>query len=141
MRIRKTRTARRVPNAQPEHKLQVAVRQYLTLCLPPSVEWTASMAGANLSMSARTKAKAAGVRRGWPDLQFLFPDGVTRYIELKAEAGVLTLEQKAFRARCAPHGIFAVCRAVDEVAEVLTGWGAVLRDNSHRSPGPLFEAA
>lgn len=128
MRIRTTRRVRSAPNAQPEHKLQVTVRGYLSACLPTSIEWTASMAGANLSMSARTKAKAAGVRRGWPDLQFLFPDGVTRYIELKSDSGTLTPEQKAFRERCAPHGIFAVCRSVDEVATALRGWGAVLRD-------------
>lgn len=115
------------PRAAPEHKLQVQVRIYLELCLGREVEWTASMAGASLSMTARNRAKAAGVRRGWPDLQFLFPDGVTRYIELKAGSS-LTPEQRAFRDRAAPHGIFAVCHSLDEVIGTLRAWRAPLRE-------------
>lgn len=115
----------------PEHKLQVAVREYLVWCLPPTIEWTASLVGVNLGMKAASRAKAAGVRRGWPDLQFLFPDGITRYIELKAGAS-LSREQREFRDRCAPHGIFAVCRSVDEVEATLRGWGAEMKNHPFR---------
>lgn len=123
--------------AAPEARLQMDVRRYLMICLPPahtpgSVIWTASLAGVNLSMQAANKAKSMGVSRGWPDLQFLFPDGVTRYIELKAGAS-LSPEQRDFRDRTTPHGIFAVCRSVEEVAATLRGWGAVLRE--HRPAG------
>lgn len=116
----------------PEHKLQCSVREYLTYCLPQPgstdyVEWTANGAGVALSQFTANKAKAAGVRRGWPDLQFLFPDGVTRYIELKTATGSLSPEQRAFRDRCEPHGIFALCRSVDDVAATLRRWGVRLR--------------
>ena len=114
--------------ANPEHQLQVRVKHYLDVALPPSIEWTASAVGVNLTMQSATKLKAAGVRRGWPDLQFLFPDGVTRYIELKAGAS-LSPEQRAFRDRCAKHNIFAVCRSIEDVQKALTGWGAPLRDH------------
>jgi hypothetical protein len=116
----------RARRANPEHKLQVSVREFLVWCLPPSVEWTANAAGVHVSPQTANKMKAAGVRRGWPDLQFLFPDGVTRYIELKAGAS-LSPEQREFRDRCAPHRIFALCRSVDEVADTLRAWGVKLR--------------
>jgi hypothetical protein len=112
--------------AQPELKLQIAVKQFLTYCLPANVEWTANAAGVPVTMHTANKMKASGVRRGWPDLQFLCPDGVTRYIELKAGAS-LSLEQRAFRDRCEPHGIWALARSVDEVAATLTGWGVRLK--------------
>jgi hypothetical protein len=118
--------------SNPEAALQIAVKRYLDIALlpphvPGSLVWTACLTGTHLSRQARSRARAMGVKRGFPDLQFLFPDGVTRYIELKAGAS-LSPEQKDFRDRCAPHGIFAVCRSVDEVATVLRGWGAPLRE-------------
>lgn len=113
--------------ANPEHKLQCAVREYLEYALPPSIYWTASLTGTFLSPNARSKAKAAGVRRGLPDLLFVFPDGVTRYIELKAKAGVLTPEQRDFQARFGPLGIFWVAKSVDDVEAALRLWGAPLR--------------
>lgn len=114
----------------PEHRLQMAVRRMLLYRLPldgpDSIEWTASAAGVRVSPGVAMMMKAAGVRAGWPDLQFLFPDGVTRYIELKAKAS-LSPEQRAFRDRCAPFGIWALCRSPEAVAATLTGWGVPLR--------------
>lgn len=112
--------------AAPEAQLQMAVKQYLVYALPEDIYWTASLTGVHLGMQARVRAKAMGIRRGFPDLCFLFPDGVTRYIELKAGAG-LSPEQRDFRDRAKPHGIWALCRSVEEVADVLASWGAPLR--------------
>jgi len=120
--------------AQPEHKLQVQVRQYLMWCLPPSIEWTANAAGVFVSPTVANKMKAAGVRRGWPDLQFLFPDGVTRYIELKAPKGTLSAEQREFAARCKPHDTWACCRSLGEVEAVLRGWGADMKPHPFSTP-------
>lgn len=117
--------------AAPEAKLQMLVRRYLDVALPADVLWTASMAGTNLSPRARDRAKSMGVKRGFPDLQFVFPDGVTRYIELKAGAS-LSPEQREFRDHCAAHDIFRVCRSLEEVDAALRGWGARLR------AAPLF---
>lgn len=120
-------------NANPEHKLQVQVRQYLMTALPPSIEWTANAAGVRVSIHAAKKMKAAGVRRGWPDLQFLFPDGVTRFVELKTPTGSLSPEQRDFRDRCLrirpPVDIWALCRSVEDVAAALAGWGVELRES------------
>ena len=63
--------------AQPEHKLQVSVAQMLTFGLPPSIWWTANAAGVRVLPGVAKKMKASGVRRGWPDLQIICPDGKT----------------------------------------------------------------
>lgn len=115
----------------PEHKLQVSVRNFLTYCLPlpgspDYVEWTANAAGVYVSPMVAGRMKASGVRRGWPDLQLLLPDGRTVYIELKAGSG-LSPEQREFRDRCAPHGIWALARSIDDVEAALRGWGVKLR--------------
>lgn len=125
--------------ANPEHDLQCDVRQYLTYCLPlPTspdyVEWTANGAGLHLGRTTAGKAKASGVRRGWPDLQFLLPTGRTVYIEMKTKAGSLSPEQRAFRDRCEPHDIFALCRSVEEVATALRKWGVKLRAHPFDQP-------
>lgn len=117
--------------AAPEARLQKLVRSYLDVALPPEILWTASMAGTHLSPKARSHNKAMGVKRGWPDLSFLFPDGVTRFIELKAGAS-LSPEQREFRDACAPHNTFRVCRSIDEVDAALRAWGARMR------AAPLF---
>lgn len=119
--------APRRKNGSPEHSLQMAVKEFLTFTLPDTIEWTASATGRKMSIRAAKILRDAGVRRGWPDLQFLFPDGVTRYIELKTPVGSLTPEQRDFRDRCAPHGIFGVARSVDDVELILSGWGADLK--------------
>lgn len=112
--------------SSPEAALQIEIKKYLTVALPPSILCTASLAGAHLHVRTATKAKAMGVQKGWPDLQFLFPDGVTRYIELKAGAS-LSPEQKAFRDYAEPLGIWALGRSLEDVVKTLRGWGAQLR--------------
>lgn len=110
-------------NAQPEHALQVAVVRYLEVSLPKSVLFTSSLAGVKLTKGQAGKARAAGLRPGWPDLQFLFPDGVTRYIELKAPKGVMSDHQIFFHLVASAYGdIAVVCRSVDEVHETLKLW-------------------
>lgn len=131
------------PNEAPEHVLQVAVAQYLTWALPKQYLWTANIAGSRGSIYQGVKAKAAGLRKGWPDLQILFPSAVTRYIELKADSD-LTTEQKAFAAAClrTNRDIHAVCRSLEEVEAVLIRWKVPLlrplaQANRYAQGGPL----
>ena len=121
----------RAARANPEAALQVRVKEYLSVVLPPGIFWTASLTGVNLSMRAAVRAKAMGIRRGAPDLCFLFPDGITRWIELKTRTGSLTPEQRAFRDLCTASGrdIHAVCRSLEEVDATLRGWGLALRSH------------
>lgn len=113
----------------PEDRLQIQVKQHLSICLPPSILWTSSLAGVKLTMRTAVKAKAMGLQRGWPDLQFLFPGGQVRFIELKAGKGRLSPEQEDFQARTERHGVWALCRSVEEVDVQLRAWGAPMRNH------------
>lgn len=123
--------------AHPEHDLQCAVVKTLDdldraerlHCF----DYTASLAGVNLDGKTRGRMKAAGVRKGWPDLQFACWDGITRFIELKSDDGALKPEQRLFRHYAEPHGIWALCRSVDEVVDQLTRWGVVRVGSGHRA--------
>lgn len=116
-------------NASPEHALQVAVAEYLWWALPADCIFTASQAGARMSMATAAKAKAAGQARGWPDIQIMPPDGVCRFIELKSETGSLTPDQRAFRDRCISAKertgriVWSLARDLDEVEAALIRFG------------------
>lgn len=113
-------------NNDPEHQFQCAVVLGLIEVLPPNVRWTANAAGVRVTQAVARKMKEAGVRRGWGDLQFLFPDLITRYLELKQGAG-LSGEQRDFRDAFEPLGIWAVARSWDEVEDHLARWCAANR--------------
>lgn len=125
----------------PEHTIQVEIVRYLERALPPEVIYTASAAGVKMSMVQAMKAKTAGQRRGWPDLQLLYPDGVTRYIEVKAEGGRLSPEQRFFLDAangCGRGRIVTVCRSVEDAYETLNMWaedtGTNVKDVPLRNP-------
>lgn len=115
-------------NADPEHRFQVAVATYLTYALPAGYHFTANPAGMRTTMNVAVKNKAAGVRRGWPDMQILFPTGVTRYIELKIDAD-LSKDQKDFRTACTVTGrdIWSLARTIEEVEAALLRWKVPVR--------------
>lgn len=127
----KKRTA---PNDDPEHRFQCEVVTCLEWALPEDIVWTANAAGVRVGMQTATKMKAAGVRRGWTDLQFLFPSAVTRYLELKAGTK-LRPDQEAFRDRCLSTGrdIWGCANELpgdgkfDEVEQILTRWRVPLK--------------
>lgn len=145
----KSRTGRKVrsdtggKHEDSEHQFQVEVAAALVWALPDDYLWTANAAGVRVSMHVATKMKAAGVRRGWPDMQILFPSAVTRFIELKAD-GSLSVEQKAFRDRCLATGrdIWATARTLIEVESALLRWKVPLRmplSYANRYQAPMWE--
>lgn len=112
-------------NDDPEHQLQRDWCVCIGEVLPPVVDWTANAAGVRVTPRTAAKMKEAGVRRGWGDLQFLFPDRITRYIEAKVPGvGRLSAEQKAMRDRWSPLGIWEVANCWDQVEEALARWCA-----------------
>lgn len=116
-------------NDNPEHQLQMLVVRYLDAALPADHKFTANAAGVRVSMHVATLMKAAGVRRGWPDIQILFPNNVTRYIELKAD-GSLRPEQKQFRDQCLSvpgRDIWSLARSVEDVHAALLRWRVPVR--------------
>lgn len=115
----------RKPRSNPEHALQVSVKQFLILALPPQIEWTSSLAGAHLGPAQRSKMKASGLRPGFPDLVFIIRRRAY-WIELKSDVGVLSADQRRVLDALHPES-WAVCRSVDDVAAALTKWGVELR--------------
>lgn len=107
--------------AQPEGLIQQRIVAMLRAYLPDEVWWTASLSGVPLSPAAAKRAKAHGMQKGAPDLSFVFPDGVTKYIEVKSQTGILTPEQRALQVTLGTHR-FAVARSWEDAKEILTAW-------------------
>ncbi len=115
----------RKPREDLEHQFQKQVRRYLDWALPPGYLWTSSAAGVRVGMQTAIKMKDAGVKKGWPDIQILFPNNVTRYIELKASSA-LRPDQRIFRDQCRSvkgRDIWALCRTGAEVQAAMHNWG------------------
>lgn len=118
-------TAPRAPRTNPEHALQVTVKQYFVMCLPSDVEWSSTLNGVYLGPSQRSKMKASGLRPGPLDI-FLIHNRRTYWLELKSDVGRLSEDQKRFISRLHPDS-YAVCRTLDEVVTFLQRIGVKLR--------------
>jgi hypothetical protein len=110
----------------PEHKIQVALMDYLALAARPEVHYFAIPNQSNRHIANAAKMKAEGVRAGTPDLCFMLPAGRVAWLEMKAEGGSLSTAQKWFRDLCGRLGHhWAMARSVDEALEKLTEWDAL----------------
>jgi hypothetical protein len=106
-----------------EHKIQVALMDYLVIALKPDAYVFAIPNQANRHISNAVKMKAEGVRAGVPDLCFIMPEGRAAWVEMKTPKGSLSQPQREFRDRCMRLGHpWAMCRSVDEALKVLTEW-------------------
>lgn len=118
--------------SNPEHKIQVALMDYLAIAGRRDLHWFAIPNGEKRHIMVASRLKAEGVRRGTPDLCFLLPEGRVGWLEMKTAKGTLSAEQKAFRDRAQMLGHFwAMARSVDEAIPHLTEWG-VLRSAYQR---------
>lgn len=109
-----------------EHKLQVALIDYLALALRPELECRAIPNGEKRHIRVAQRLKNEGVRRGTPDIFICLPEGRIAWLEMKAHRGVLSEEQKAFRDKVLALGHFyGVARSIDEALEHLTKWDAL----------------
>lgn len=53
----------------------------------------------------RNKAKALGIRKGFPDIQVILPNGIVFFVELKTKIGVQSKEQKGCQSWLKERGI------------------------------------
>ncbi len=82
---------------------------------------------------AAAKLKAMGVRPGVPDLLLVGPDGLLRFLELKASGGRLSEEQETFRAFCITRGLpFVVAFSLDEALVAFKTWECPHASNRNR---------
>lgn len=112
--------------ANPEHRLQIAVANYLSVALKPPTIWTSLDAGAG-KMSPITAAlrKARGVKAGWPDVLVIHPGrmphmAIVLGIELKAGKGRMSGAQKEMAVAMYNAGCsYVTCRSIQEIAKIL----------------------
>lgn len=112
--------------SSPEHKMQVALFDYLALALRPELEARAVPNGEKRHISVASRLKDEGVRRGTPDIFVCLPEGRVGWLEMKAPKGSLQPEQRAFRDKVQALGHFwGMARSVDEALDHLTRWDAL----------------
>lgn len=113
----------------PEAQIAKAVADYLKLALrDDECLWWAVPNGEYRHPKTAARLKSHGVRAGVPDLAFILPGGGAAFIELKADRGVLSPQQKAFcRDATAKGAKWALCRSVEDVDATLRKWGVVPR--------------
>lgn len=106
-----------------EEALQRSIMDWLAVILPAG--WFA-MHVPNKPRSAvqGAKEKAMGARKGWPDLQLVGPHATMHFLEVKAEGGRLSPEQRGIHDRLRALGFrVAVVRSLDDVTDTLNEWG------------------
>jgi hypothetical protein len=109
-----------------EHKLQVALIDYLALALRPELECRAIPNGEKRHIRVAQRLKNEGVRRGTPDIFICLPGGRIAWLEMKAKAGSLSPDQKAFRDKVLALGHYwGMARTIDEALAHLTAWDAL----------------
>jgi hypothetical protein len=112
----------KVSNRIPEWKLQegavIALDAHLR-ANPGAFAYAAGLEGVRLRPTQRSAMRAQGMTAGEPDLRFYLPQGRLLLIELKAEGGSVSAEQKARHATLAALGFkvrVVKAKAVDECA-------------------------
>ncbi len=120
------RRPRRAKKANPEQRLQIEVATYLDANLRQDVVlWTAFPAGGG-GMRRGALLKLMGLKRGWPDLLFIWKSKSLRLsvagVELKSNVGRQSPSQQCFQETLVSMGgCYYVARSLDEVVGFLTG--------------------
>lgn len=107
-----------------EHKLQVALCDYLAIGGRKDLYWAAIPNGGHRHIRQATKLKAEGVRPGSPDMFFMLDSGKTGWLELKTKKGSLSPAQREFRDKALALGhLWAVVNNIDDAIHTLSAWG------------------
>lgn len=115
-----------------EHQLQVAVAEYLDAVLDPSA-WYSSIGHGGGGKVRGAQLKRAGVKRGVPDLELIWP-GEKRcpnvgWIEFKAKEGRATPEQIATAQHLSRLGCYyAIAYTLNDTIGILKAWGVPTRE-------------
>lgn len=128
-----------------EHKLQVALIDYLALALRPELECRAIPNGEKRHIRVAQRLKNEGVRRGTPDIFICLPGGKIAWLEMKAAKGSLSPEQKAFRDKVLALGHHhAVAKTIDDALAFLTSIDALKpayqRGDAYREAAKIYSS-
>lgn len=112
--------------APSEHKIQVALLDYLKLAARPDCYYFAVPNQSNRHIRNAVKMKAEGARSGIADLCFMLPKGRVAWLEMKTPTGSLSETQRGFRDICKALGHEWMCaKSVEEAIEFLTSIDAL----------------
>lgn len=113
-----------------EIRLHFQVAKLLRTWCNPTWNWTHFPSGEKRSAQTGTKLKQMGLQRGWPDFQFISPEGNFYGLELKREGGKgLNDGQEDFQLWCIAHGVpYVVAWTMDDVLTALEVWGCLTVD-------------
>jgi hypothetical protein len=119
--------------AQPEHRFQCEVLEYLDAFGRREFDWFAIGNGELRHPNVAKRLKAEGVKPGVADICIRKDRGQTCWLELKAKRGRQSDEQLGFEARSRrlDHP-YACVKTMTEVVNVLFDWG-VLRPGIERA--------
>lgn len=107
---------------QPEYELHKAIIEFLRYSRPKLLYFHCPNGGQRNPISG-AKFKAMGVLAGVADI-LLFKDGCFYAVELKAGKNTQEDTQIDFMNRWVSEGgKYAVCRSIDEMKDILQGWG------------------
>jgi hypothetical protein len=140
-----TRPFRLTPPEPYELDLQEScVRALETLLLPPAMFFAMPVGHVKLSAAETTRLSRIGLKRGLPDLFFLF-EGLVFALELKRRGGrlsrtrigrtrsgaprILEGQEEVFPKLRAAGAAVAVAHSVDEMLAQIRLWGLPLRDH------------
>jgi len=113
---------------QNESALQISVAQFLDVALPDEVRAFHVPNGGRRDARTGARLKREGVKAGVPDFMIVARGSVCGFIELKTEKGRLSEAQREWRDWCWDnHVLYAACRSLPEVADVLRRWGVELK--------------
>lgn len=115
-------------NPASERVIHAAIIDWLRAVLPENhIAWHPM--NNPRSKASGSISKRLGMMKGMPDIQVIRPLGRIAFIEVKAEKGRLTPEQRNFRLYCVKWGIpHAVCRSIDEVRLFVESIGIETRE-------------
>ena len=107
---------------RPEQILARSVAEYLALCLPSTVYFSAINPVPGKSKAAAAISKALGMKAGIPDY-IIVHNGIVHFVELKSAKGGLSTNQRiAHAAIVSAGGHVAVTRSLDELQAQLRFW-------------------
>jgi len=106
-----------------ETKLQITVVHYLRLVHPDLMWFSVPNGGYVLDKRTASLLKATGLRAGVPDLAFVLPGAIVKFIELKTAKGTLSDEQAVVINALRRLGCeVEICRSLDAVIATLAKW-------------------
>jgi hypothetical protein len=105
-----------------EHLIQKAIVDYCDHFLPKTVQVIAVSNKPRSAIQGNLE-KQRGARKGFPDLILIKAGGICGLLEIKAEGGSLSKEQREWRDWCGENQVpYAVIRSLDDLIETLADW-------------------